>query len=134
MLDRCTRPCGATRLYARVSSSHVWSGRASMSPLSSAQSTGDVQPPAFAKGSVVPVSRWRCTHRIKVAGAIANRAATSWYLSVRDSYARTARSRSSFGYGFGMHAIDHRITRHSSEKWLKILHISDRVARVSVIS
>ena len=26
MLERCTRPYGATRLYARVSSSHVWSG------------------------------------------------------------------------------------------------------------
>jgi hypothetical protein len=39
------------------------------------------------------------------------------YVSVRDSYARTARSRSSLGYGFGMRAIDHRNTLNSSEKW-----------------
>ena len=47
MLERCTRPYGATRLYARVSSSHVWSGLASINGLSTAQATGDTQPPAL---------------------------------------------------------------------------------------
>jgi len=117
MLERCTRPFGATRLYARVSSSHVWSGRLSISSLSTDQSTGDSQPPPFMSGSTVPVSRWRCTQRISVAAPIAKRAATSLYVSVRDSYARTARSRSSLGYGFGMGAIDHKSALNSSEKW-----------------
>ena len=74
----------ATRLYARVSSSQVWSGRLSISPLSTDKSTGDSHPPRFHQGSTVPVSRWRCTQRIKVAGPIAKRAATSLYVSVRD--------------------------------------------------
>ena len=63
MLERCTRPYGATRLYARVSSSHVWSGLASINGLSTAQATGDTQPPPLASGSTVPVSRCRCTQR-----------------------------------------------------------------------
>ena len=54
MLERCTRPYGATRLYARVSSSHVWSGLASINGLSTAQATGDTQPPPLASGSTVP--------------------------------------------------------------------------------
>ena len=117
MLDRCTRPCGATRLYARVSSSHVWSGLASINGLSTAQATGDTQPPPFARGSTVPVSRCRCTHRINVAEPISKRAAITGYGSVRDSYARTARSRRARGYGFGMRAIDHKHDLNSSENW-----------------
>ena len=117
MLERCTRPYGATRLYARVSSSHVWSGLASINGLSTAQATGDTQPPPLASGSTVPVSRCRCTQRINVAGPISKRAAMTGYGSVRDSYARTARTRSSRGYGFGMHVIDHKYDLHSSENW-----------------
>ena len=117
MLERCTRPYGATRLYARVSSSHVWSGLASINGLSTAQATGDTQPPPLASGSTVPVSRCRCTQRINVAGPISKRAAMTGYGSVRDSYARTARTRSSRGYGFGMHVIDRKYDLNSSENW-----------------
>ena len=58
------------------------------------------------------------THRSNVAGPIAKRAATSSYVSVRDSYARTARSPSSRGYGLGMRVIDHRTTLNLSEYWV----------------
>jgi hypothetical protein len=36
---------------------------------------------------------------------------------VLSSYARTARSRNSIGYGFGMRAVDHDQILNSSEFW-----------------
>jgi hypothetical protein len=48
---------------------------------------------------------------------MAKRAATSAYVSVLVSYARTARSRSAVGYGLGMRVIDHRLITNSSEFW-----------------
>ncbi len=44
-------------------------------------------------------------------------AATSTYVPVLVSYARTARSRNATGYGFGMHAVDHDRIPNSSELW-----------------
>jgi hypothetical protein len=43
--------------------------------------------------------------------------ATVAYVSLPDSYARTARSRNSVGYGLGLRAIDHGLTINSSELW-----------------
>ena len=79
--------------------------------------TGEYQPPPFGAGSTVPVSRAPCTQRTRVFTWIENRAATSAYVSVRVSYARTARSRNATGYGFGMHAVDHDRIPNSSELW-----------------
>ena len=74
-------------------------------------------PPPRGAGSTVPRSRARCTQRTNVLRWMENRAATSAYVSVPVSYARTARSRSAVGYGFGMRAIDHRSILNSSEFW-----------------
>jgi hypothetical protein len=41
----------------------------------------------------------------------------SAYVSVLVSHARTARSRSVVGYGFGMRVIDHSWITGSSEYW-----------------
>ena len=118
MLERWTRATGtARRLYARVNSSVVRSGRSRTSACNNATSTGDAHPPALAKGSSAPVSRWRRTQRWRVASPTAKRSATSSYVSSLDSYARTARSRKAVGYGFGMGAIDHRVPINSSEFW-----------------
>ena len=46
---------GRASALKRVSSSHVWSGLASINGLSTAQATGDTQPPPFARGATVPV-------------------------------------------------------------------------------
>ena len=66
-------------------------------------------------GSTVPRSRAPWTQRTKVLMWIEKRAATSAYVSVLPSYARTARSRSAVGYGFGMRVIDHSLITNSSE-------------------
>jgi hypothetical protein len=78
-------------------------------------STGEVHPPALTNGSTVPVVRWRRTHRCRVGSLTEKSLATIAYVSLLDSYARTARSRNSVGYGLGMRAIDHRLTINSSE-------------------
>src|SRR2546423_7580483 len=96
-LERCTRAAVVSRLYARVSSSVVESGRAAISRCNAARSTGDRQPPPFANGATSPVLRVRWTHRSSVLNPIANRAATSAYVSLPVSYARTARSRKAIG-------------------------------------
>src|SRR5215510_2282924 len=117
-LDRWTRPSGATaRLYARVSSSVVISGRSRFSRCSNGITMGETQPPRFLSAATDPVSRARCTHRIKVARCSWKRSATSVYDSSPPSYALTARSRRSRAYGFGMRVGDHRISRNSSEYW-----------------
>jgi len=118
MLDRWTRASGAARrLYARVNSSVVWSGRSRTSRWSKPMSTGEYQPPPFGAGMTVPVSRARRTHTQSVLTAIPKRAATALYVSVLSSYARTARSRNSIGYGFGMRVVDHDRILNSSEFW-----------------
>src|SRR5687768_7957258 len=118
MLDRCTRASGAARrLYSRVTSSVVRSGRSRTSRWSSGMSTGEYQPPPLGAGITWPVSRACRTHSHKVLTAIANRSATSTYVSVLSSYARTARSRNSIGYGFGMQAVDHDRIPNSTEFW-----------------
>jgi hypothetical protein len=102
MLERCTRAVEAARpLYARVNSSVVRSGRSWITARSSGTSTGEVHPPLLAKGSSVPVARCRRTQRWSVGSLTEKRSATATYVSVPDSYARTARSRNSVGYGFG---------------------------------
>ena len=78
---------------------------------------GHVHPPALAKGSSAPVSRWRRTQRCSVASPTAKRSATLPYVSSLDSYARTARSRKAVGYGFGMGVIDHRLPINLSKFW-----------------
>jgi hypothetical protein len=116
ILERCTRPSdAASRLYARVNSSVVRSGFSWTSRCSSDRSIGDRQPPAFAKGTSEPVSLARWTQRTSVARLIPKPAATSVYRAVLSSYARTARSRSAVGYGFGMRVIDHKMIINSSE-------------------
>ena len=116
MLERCTRAAGATaRLYARVSSSVVRSGCSCTSAWSRGISTGDRHPPPLSVGATVPRSRDRCTQRSNVFRPIENRVATSAYVSVLVSYARTARSRRGVGYGFGTRVIDHKLITNSSE-------------------
>ena len=78
-------------------------------------STGEYQPPPRGAGSTVPRSRAPWTQRTNVLMWIEKRAATSAYVSALPSYARTARSRSAVGYGFGMRVIDHRSITNSSE-------------------
>src|SRR5688572_3521402 len=115
-LDRWTRASGAARwLYARVSSSVVRSGFSVSSACSTWRSTGEYQPPPRGAGSTVWRSRWRWTHRTSVLIWIENRVATSAYVSALPWYARTARSRSAVGYGFGMRVIDHSLITNSSE-------------------
>jgi hypothetical protein len=80
-------------------------------------STGEYQPPPFGAGMTWPVSRACRTHSHRVLTAMAKRGATSTYVSVLSSYARTARSRNSIGYGFGMRAVDHDRITNSSEFW-----------------
>ena len=117
-LDRWTRPSGPTkRLYARVNSSVVVSGRSPINRCSTPVSTGETHPPPRSRGATEPVSRTRCTHRINVARWIMKSPATSVYVPSPSSYARTARSRSSRPYGFPMHLEDHKIGRRSSELW-----------------
>src|SRR5688572_18121734 len=115
-LDRWTCASGAARwLYARVSSSAVRSGRSLITVCSNGISTGEYQPPPRGAGSTVPRSRAPWTQRTNVLIWIEKRAAISAYVSALPSYARTARSRSAVGYGFGMRVIDHRSITNSSE-------------------
>ena len=60
----------------------------------------------------------RRSHRSKVATPTSKRAATAAHVPSPASYARTARTRSSTGYGFGVRAVDHSNTINSSELWL----------------
>ena len=68
-------------------------------------------------GATLPVSRCRTIHRSNDQGFSENRSATAVCESSPVSYARTARSRSSIGYGFGMCIRDHRFTDNSTEFW-----------------
>ena len=125
MLDRCTRArWGTRRLYARVSSSVVMSGRSWTNAWRADRATGEHQPPPRARGATVPVSRKAWIQRFSVAGPMPTSSATSAYESRRSSYMGTARSRSATGYGFAMHVRDHRTCLNSREVWLRILHIS----------
>ena len=108
------RPVDAA-VVLRVSSSVVASRVSWTIVSSSARSTGDVRPPLLASGATVPVSRWRRIQRKSVQGFNENRSATVVCESSPDSYARTARSRSSIGKGFGMCTRDHRLTDNSTE-------------------
>jgi hypothetical protein len=117
-LDLWTRRSGmAQRLYSRVNSSVVLSGRSVTNRCSNETSTGDTHPPPLSVAATVPVSRARCTQRINVARWIVKCSATSLYVPLPDSYARTARSRSSSGYGFAMCVRDHKPSRNTSEFW-----------------
>jgi hypothetical protein len=69
-----------------------------------------------ASASAGVVAGWR-THSHGVLTAMEKRAATSTYVSVLSSYVRTARSRSSIGYGFGMRAVDHDRIPNSTDFW-----------------
>jgi len=116
MLDRCTRRLRSTRLlYAAVSSNVVESGLACNSSSSVFGSTGEKLPPPQADGSTLPVSRYRRTQRSSVALPTSNRSATSSYEPSPASYARTARSRSSFGCPFGIILLDHELPIVSTE-------------------
>jgi hypothetical protein len=118
MLDRWTRRARSPRwLYARVNSSVVASAVSRTNCSTSLTSTGDDRPPRFASGATLPVSRCRMIQRSNVQGFSENRSATAVCESAPDSYARTARSRSSIGYGFGMCIRDHRRTDNSTEFW-----------------
>src|SRR2546422_2434013 len=116
MLDRWTRSARSTRpLYARLSSSVVASGVSRTTRSNTATSTGDVRPPLLGSGATVPVSRRRTIHRSSVHGFNEKRSATAVCDSSPSSYARTARSRSSIGNGFGMCIRDHRLADNSTD-------------------
>lgn len=115
MLERWTRAVGvARRLHARVNVGRAV-GTLAEQRLEQPAVDGDVHPPALANGSTAPVARCRRTQRCNVATPTSKRAATAAYASSPASYARTARVPNAVGYGFGMHAIDHRISINSSE-------------------
>ncbi len=109
------RPARPTRrLYARLNSSLVPSGRSRTTAWTTMMSMGDRQPPPRGRGAIESVARYWATHRSSVRYPIPNSAANSWYPPSPASYAATARPRNATSYGFGMASVKYSSCVNSS--------------------